>query len=364
MTARYAFKTAQFNEFQGHKVQASKCYRQCCQTLIECLYNIDEDYMDQVKILADYANFKLCNNMLKNNMVKEAYVQFKSFVSIFMKAGNLYPWRHYAWLSDQYLLFAQLLEKYNITEGFEADKSYYYENAAKFQSKRQESWLSHLQKKNNTNNINTKAPGEILKDIMDNNYKGMVLSAAVYVGGFPQLIDPVLDQNIPKDGDIEKVYELYLEDMEVKIEHGKQVTSLLKLAHDAIDPLHRRRRAQIRNLLAEQYMIEGNYDIAMMNLTPAIELLSSEGWSDAVIPILSKKINCAIFLGRPREYIVAALMLYSLTCDNPMKTNETKQIHADIMSVLGNSSEDVNTRLPQGNFLGSPNLFSNIHILR
>ena len=357
MTARYAFKTAQFNEFQGHKVQASKCYRQCCQTLIECLYNIDEDYMDQVKILADYANFKLCNNMLKNNMVKEAYVQFKSFVSIFMKAGNLYPWRHYAWLSDQYLLFAQLLEKYNITEGFEADKSYYYENAAKFQSKRQESWLSHLQKKNNTNNINTKAPGEILKDIMDNNYKGMVLSAAVYVGGFPQLIDPVLDQNIPKDGDIEKIYELYLEDMEVKIEHGKQVTSLLKLAHDAIDPLHRRRRAQIRNLLAEQYMIEGNYDIAMMNLTPAIELLSSEGWSDAVIPILSKKINCAIFLGRPREYIVAALMLYSLTCGNPMKTNETKQIHADIMSVLGNSSEDVNTRLPQGNFLGSPNLF-------
>jgi len=350
LTARYAFKIAQFNEFQGHKMQASKCYRQCCQTLMECLYNIDEEYMDQVKILADYANFKLCNNMLKNNMLKEAYVQFKSFVSIFMKAGNAYPWRHYAWLSDQYLMFAQLLDKYNITEGLEADKSYYYENAARFQSKRQESWLSHLQKKENeSGNINTKAPGDLLKDIMDSTYKGMMLSSPVYVGGYPQLIDPVLDQNIPKDNEIEKVYELYIEDMEVKIEHGKQVNSLLKLAHDAIDPSHRRRRAQIRNLLAEQYTIEGNYDLAMMNLTPAIELLSSEGWSDAVIPILTKKIDCAIFLGRPREYIVAALMLYSLTRNNPLKSSEALQIHNDIMSVLGNSNENLNKRLPQGN---------------
>lgn len=316
---------------------------------MECLYNIDEEYMDQVKILADYANFKLCNNMLKSNMLKEAYVQFKSFVSIFMKAGNIYPWRHYAWLSDQYLMFAQLLEKYNITEGLEADKSYYYENAARFQSKRQESWLSHLQKKENSN-INTKAPGDVLKHIMDNNYKGMVLSPPVYIGGFPQLIDPVLDQNIPKDNEIEKVYELYLEDKEVKIEHGKQVTSLLKLAHDAIDPSHRRRRAQTRNLLAEQYMIEGNYDLAMMNLTPAIELLSSEGWSDAVISILRKKIDCAIFLGRPREYIVAALMLYSLTRQSRVNSNETKQIHNDIMSVLSNSNENNYKRLPQGNF--------------
>jgi len=256
LTARYAFKTAQFNEFQGHKMQASKCYRQCCQTLMECLYNIDEEYMDQVKILADYANFKLCNNMLKNNLLKEAYIQFKSFISVFMKAGNMYPWRHYAWLSDQYLIFAQLLEKYNITEGFEADKSYYYENAARFQSKRLESWLSHLQKKNITAN-NSKTPSDILKDILDNKYKGMLLSSPVYVGGFPQLLDPVLDQSIPKDSEIEKLYELYTEDMEIKVEHGKQVTSLLKLAHDAIDPSHRRRRAQIRNLLAEQYMIEG-----------------------------------------------------------------------------------------------------------
>jgi len=81
----------------------------------------------------------------------------------------------------------------------------------------------------------------------------------------------------------------------------------------------------------------------MMNLTPAIELLSSEGWSDAVIPILTKKIECAIYLGRPREYLVAALMLYSLASSsssysNTLQTKETiRNIHDGIMSVLSNN---------------------------
>ena len=79
-----------------------------------------------------------------------------------------------------------------------------------------------------------------------------------------------------------------------------------------------------------------------MNLTPAIELLSSEGWSDAVIPILTKKIECAIYLGRPREYLVAALMLYSLASSssysNTLQTKETiRNIHDGIMSVLSNN---------------------------
>ena len=79
-----------------------------------------------------------------------------------------------------------------------------------------------------------------------------------------------------------------------------------------------------------------------MNLTPAIELLSSEGWSDAVIPILTKKIECAVYLGRPREYLVAALMLYSLASSssycNTLQTKETiRNIHDGIMSVLSNN---------------------------
>ena len=67
--------------------------------------------MCQVKALADYVNFKICSMLLRSGSSREAAAQFKSHISCFMRAYCEIPWRHNAWVSDQYIVFAQVRER-------------------------------------------------------------------------------------------------------------------------------------------------------------------------------------------------------------------------------------------------------------
>ena len=78
--------------------------------------------------------------LIRTGVIKEAVPQirlhFSSFLylisNIFYKNEYPYLWKFYKWLSDQYIIFAQLLHHYSINPSLpDCDRSYYYHITAK-----------------------------------------------------------------------------------------------------------------------------------------------------------------------------------------------------------------------------------------
>ena len=78
--------------------------------------------------------------LIRTGVIKEAVPQIRLPISsflyrisnIFYKNKYPYLWKFYKWLSDQYIIFAQVLHHYSINPSSpDCDRSYYYHNAAK-----------------------------------------------------------------------------------------------------------------------------------------------------------------------------------------------------------------------------------------
>lgn len=85
----------------------------------------------EIRSIADFLNFKLCQLQFSLNHAREAITQFRKFIDTFKyhtKDAD-YAFEHSAWLSQQYSLFADLFEE-AIVRGVKASKlqhpGYYY----------------------------------------------------------------------------------------------------------------------------------------------------------------------------------------------------------------------------------------------
>ncbi|CAM9269614.1 unnamed protein product, partial [Ectocarpus fasciculatus] len=313
LIARYNFKVSFLSEFQGQTARALRHYRTAYSALA-ALYdeavqqilpetNTDTSVYEQAKAVAEWINFKICMLYLKSNSLKEASQQLRGHITAFSKpVPGSSLWGHYAWVSDQYVIFAQTLDVCSTDPTLmDADRSYYYQNAALFATKRQSTF--HGIKKSTEANIEA-------EHSLSHKYKGMVVTSPKYVGGPPQLHDPVLDiESNNNETDIKAIVDYLQRSSERKVDHKSLIIDLLKSALDALGPLQKRRRAMIRYQMAKQFMIQGKYELASMNLNPGIEILSKDNWSKPLVAMLRKKMACALYLGRAREYVVAALRL-------------------------------------------------------
>jgi hypothetical protein len=330
LISRFNFKVAFFYEFQGQASRALRHYKQCYVALIDTMDHCEDEMLDQVKAVAEMVNFKICSNMLLTGVAKDASAQFRSHISHFSSAYSGRPWRHYAWIAEQYIIYADMLTRYNINSSFtDADKTYYYHNAALFSLKRQSSFATTKR----TSRM------EDSYEKLAQNFHGMNLIPPHYFGGSPQLIDPVLDQMQRMTEDVRRLVRQYLIDRESEINHTEIILSLLRKALENVNPIHRRRRAHLRVLISKQLMNMGQYDLASANLNPAIEFLGREKWAYCAIPVLRKKMSCSIYLGRPKEYVPAALMLYSIAASNYLSKHDREELHRDVISIITNTEK-------------------------
>jgi hypothetical protein len=141
INARYSWKVAYFNEFLGQRAQSLKYYRLSFQALCAASESGENSLMDQIKTLADYTNFRICSIYLRSGSIRDATAQFKTLITYFANVYSEMMWRHYAWLSDQYIVYAELLHLFSYQEPLvETDISYFYQNAARYAAKRQMSF--------------------------------------------------------------------------------------------------------------------------------------------------------------------------------------------------------------------------------
>jgi hypothetical protein len=190
LTARYSYKLAYFLSFQGLKLQSFKYYKQCFEALLGIVYHIDEDLVDQLKTVAEFAHFKICSMLLETGSLREAIAQFMIHITTFTKVYSRMIWRHYSWISDQYSIFLQLLDNYKIStvalqiEG--TDRYFFSHNAVRFAVKRQESYQTLANDSTQDDNELEKQKQYLLT---------FVILPSKYIGSLPVLIDPVLGAN-------------------------------------------------------------------------------------------------------------------------------------------------------------------------
>jgi hypothetical protein len=89
----------------------------------------------EIRSVADYLNHRTCHIQFLLNHPREAITQFKKYIDTFKQHTKSpeYAFEHSAWLSQQYLMFADLFHQ-AVTNGTKASRAqhpglYYYEAA-------------------------------------------------------------------------------------------------------------------------------------------------------------------------------------------------------------------------------------------
>ena len=368
LIARMNFKVAFFYEFQLQMSRALRNYKQCYASLVDLhkLSKVKTEIMSQIKAVAELVNFKLCQMQLKSGSVKEASQQFRQHVKVFGASSSHFLWIDHAWAADQYLIYVSLLTHFSInTNHTDADRSYYYHRAALCTQMRQ----TAFQQRQRTNSVE-----EI--ETLFNKYSGLVAEEPKYFGSSPRYINnstvpskltassavtgPPLDST-----DFWSISLHYQFLAEEKVNHTDEILALLQKSLKNINPLHKRRKSHIRSLIAKQLMSIGDYDMASAHLSALIDFLHREQWSFCAIPVLRKKMLCAVYLGRPREYIPAALKLYKIAVlDEFFESEDRMELHRDVMSVIQNSEKptaeflegirDTDSKINDNNYVSLP----------
>lgn len=89
----------------------------------------------EIRSVADYINYQTCQIQFRLNHPREALTQFKRYIDTFKQhtKAPMYAFEHAAWLSQQYLMFADLFHQ-AVVGGVKASKAqhpgYYYHEAA------------------------------------------------------------------------------------------------------------------------------------------------------------------------------------------------------------------------------------------
>ena len=357
LTVRYSFKLAYFLSFQGLKLQALKYYRQCVESLIGIIIHVDEDLVEQLKAVAEYANFKVCNMFFESGSAREAIAQFMIHTSTFSKVYTELVWKHYFWICNQHLVFLQLLDYHKISNtsllNETVDRYFFLHNALRFALKRQHDFQ-------HTSSGSISDTDENEKEKRNRNHLlSLVVTPAKYVGGKIILTDPVLGSHsginllepselsgslsIPiselSDSNNEsKLTSRYLIELERTVDVSGFIFKLLQRCDEYLgssDSSNNRRRTNINVILSEQLETVGKHEEALDILMKISESYIEEDWILPLITILKRTLTCCVLLGRPIEYLTTAITLCSLDFKHQIMTaTEKEKLHSDVLGLI------------------------------
>eukprot|EP00598_Pedospumella_elongata_P013616 CAMPEP_0184989876 /NCGR_PEP_ID=MMETSP1098-20130426/30532_1 /TAXON_ID=89044 /ORGANISM="Spumella elongata, Strain CCAP 955/1" /LENGTH=1412 /DNA_ID=CAMNT_0027514969 /DNA_START=100 /DNA_END=4338 /DNA_ORIENTATION=+ len=360
LKARYNFKIAFFSEFQSQQQQSLRYYHQCYQALSMCADLASGDLLEQVKSVAEIVHFKICNIRLITNSITACFDQFKAHMKKFVSSKSSNLWRHYAWVTDQYVVFAELLQHFSVIETMDLPDSftgYYYQNAARFAQKRLASFdkvrakISASASSTRDNSLHARGSEPDHADTQARtSFRGMIVIAPRFVGSAIQFEEPLMDQlNV---GNSLTTFSEYLQEKELKVKHGAIIMNLLNLALEKTNYAFVRQRGLLQFYIAEQLMSEKSYPRALDCLKIATEYLAEERWVLPLVNVLSLTTKCAMLLGRPLDFLDAALALYASAAQDYLSRYEVEALHLNILSLF-----EATLTTPLG---GSPQLPDNV----
>lgn len=86
-------------------------------------------------------------------------------------------------------------------------------------------------------------------------------TASEFVGGAPQLVDPVLGQPVEHTPEVSHYLRQQMLRKEQDVDHSAVAHALLEKAIELVNPRYKRRLAFLRSLLGDEAMAAGSYRV-------------------------------------------------------------------------------------------------------
>ena len=326
---RHQFKIAFFSEMMQDFELALKHYQQSYNHIHELRLHDSNNL--ELKVVGGFVNYKICKlSFLKLNVPIDAITQFQRHIDLFKPlCGNReLLFEHSAWLSKQFLIFADLfveaINNVRLTAAQTQHPGFYYQRAAHFAQIRK--------------NLSFKI-GVFVKDQPYPVVDPLHCEKLEYFGQRPwrqshQRID-LSDTSREKEG----VLALKLRELEV--DHSRQIIPLLSSAVSQFKKFHCPRLKRYLTIeMGKEYFFAKDFDKAMTLLMRAMLEYREGQWGSILTHLLVLLLDCAYLCVDTNSYFLFSTELLSQFSRLPKSHKNSIQDNM-IMIICGNPPRHV-----------------------
>eukprot|EP01102_Stenamoeba_stenopodia_P018996 TRINITY_DN7057_c0_g1_i1.p1 TRINITY_DN7057_c0_g1~~TRINITY_DN7057_c0_g1_i1.p1 ORF type:complete len:1102 (-),score=294.74 TRINITY_DN7057_c0_g1_i1:121-3426(-) len=287
---RLNFKIAFFAEFRQDSKTSLKYYQKAYIGLRDVLR--DKKNTQEVKVLADYINFKICKTYITmGNALGETVSHFNAHIRTYKNSPRPAEreYEHWAWVARQYQVFGELLDMYApnlalMSTGL-LHPGYYYHAAASYATERKK----HA--KRLIANTSSEKLAKFSKDSLLNSTVGL------YIGQEP-------DDITNDESNLKALAQ------EARFDHSTAIIQLLTKAYDKYKMGRLGRMIlYLASEMAQEYFNSEKYKMAKKFFDRIAITYRKEKWWFLLTHILRNAATTALKLNLPEEYIEYCLQL-------------------------------------------------------
>ena len=271
---------------------------------------------------------KLCKLRLETYNLQNAMDTFTQFVKIFKSevGDSQRAYEHWAWVSRQYVVFAELLEHFGIKGALIGRL---YQSAATYMKTRK----AAFQRASNSVHLETETIQAYANQLPDNLSK-IDSKRQVFIGQYLVDIEHPLDALEHKSAVHENLSVTSLA-KERNVNHSELIIGFLTRAYTFFEEHNRAKLSTVALIALERYH-EGQFDKALKFYERMIPEFRREGWYSLLAMPLHASIECAKSLGLTKE-----LIYYSLLSLHPMIPSlNVEGLQKSLMQVFSSPSQE------------------------
>jgi tetratricopeptide (TPR) repeat protein len=302
LRVRYAFEMGYFSEFRKDTKSALKHYGEAYKHVATITH--DRQRMSEIKVIADYINFKICKIHFGLTNIADAISHFERHIKIFRPHVGIAEkaFEHWEWVSRQYQVIGELLELFPSLQETENKKyfpGFYYQAAARYALKRKEVALRVCEPLRDS---------DLLKPYVDEepfSLVGIDRSKQTYVGQDRSYfqnhpLEAVSEPQVPNE--VEMLYRAWAG--ELKVNHSAQVIALFCKAYDYYQHIKANRMMlYLASAISHEYAAAKNYTSAFYYFESVSSHYRREQWWSLLRELLHNAQFCAHQLGLIEHYI-------------------------------------------------------------
>jgi hypothetical protein len=302
---RHHFKIAYFNEIINDIPAALKYYNSSYSYLKQIPHNPSSLFTHEIKAVSLVLNLKVCRLLLISNRFNDAVEQFSQHITYYKKLIGLNEilFQHYQSLSQQYQLFADLLESHaqnkQNTKNATISSGYYYQTAAHYAVKRKYYAVTALEK-NKSSSLDI---GSIGSKLAPPAYLGQARLLTNNLGG----LNSVMSTNSTNSE-----YELTRSILhnESNFDHSNSIIQLLNRAYESFKrEKNDRMILAVASNIAIEYFHINHYEMAKKFFDRIAVTYRDENWHNILTQTLLVALKAAQKLNRTQDAVNYSLEL-------------------------------------------------------
>ncbi|KAL5550855.1 hypothetical protein UlMin_001031 [Ulmus minor] len=351
---RYCFKVAVYAEFRRDWVEAIKFYEEAYHTIREMIGTSTRlpaiQRLVEIKMVAEQLHFKISTLLLHGGKIVDSVTWFRKHNASYKRlVGSPEAiFLHWEWMSRQFLVFAELLEKSSLviqnmsslvvaeralTE-WEFRPANYYQLAAHYLKEKRSSLEIAVSMSETFNEIDSSAESVV---------------PSTYVGQFARLIEQ--ENALVMQPLTDEEYMRYVVAEGKRFQDSFEIIALLKKSYESFSNLKVQRMGSFCGLqMAREYYGTGDFSNAKQLFDTIASLYRQEGWAALLWEVLGYLRECSRKQGMKKEFIEYSLEMAALPVSSdtgaqssrkecgpagPASLPQKELIHKEVFGLIG-----------------------------